>query len=124
MRILAHLAETKNQEFVPIKKIAEQESVPTEYAYKIIRKLNKAEITRSQVGVHGGVVLNKNLQDITLHSVIEIIQGPVCISECVLNPAVCPRNPGCKFFPRWSAIQKELIGLLASTTMADILEGE
>ncbi len=124
MRILAHLAEDTSQEFVPVKKIAEQESVPTEYAYKIIRKLNKAGITRSQVGVHGGVALNKNLRAITLHNVIEIIQGPVCISECVLNPGICPRNPECKFFPRWSAIQKELVGILSSTTMADILEGE
>lgn len=121
MRMLAHLAENQKQGFISISTIAKQQDIPTEYAYKIIRKLSAAKITNSQVGARGGVMLNKDLKSITLHSIVEIIQGPVSISDCVLNPRVCPRNPECKFSPRWSAIQKELINLLEATTLADIL---
>ena len=121
MRMLAHLAENELQDFISVKTIAKEQDVPTDYAYKIIRKLNTAKITKSQVGAHGGVMLNKELKFITLRDVIEAIQGSIYISECVLNSGICSRNPVCKFSPCWAAIQQELMCTLEKTTLADIL---
>jgi Rrf2 family protein len=121
MRMLGHLAENESHDFVSVKTIAKEQDVPVDYAYKIIRKLNAAKITKSQVGAQGGVMLNKELKYITLRDVIEAIQGPIYISECVLNSGICSKNPVCKFSPRWAVIQHELVSMLDKTTLADIL---
>ena len=46
--------------------ICEKESVTAPFAYKILKKLQKAEIVKGYRGVHGGYSLNEGLDELTL----------------------------------------------------------
>jgi Rrf2 family iron-sulfur cluster assembly transcriptional regulator len=58
---------------------------------KILRKLVHSGIIRSFKGVNGGYTLNHQPEHITLLSIIELIDGPICINRCFIEGEVCSR---------------------------------
>lgn len=71
------------------KVIAEQEAIPLRFLLKLLRKLNKANITKSYRGSNGGYALAKEPKDINLRQVIEAIDGPIYVNRCLLDPDAC-----------------------------------
>jgi len=124
MRALVYLAEHQEDNAITVKTIAENSAIPLDYAYKIMRKLGETGITESRLGSQGGFVLKRSPSDITLLDVIEAIQGPVSVSNCVSDPDFCPRHITCKVSPKWAKIQQSMISLLQSTTLASIITDE
>ena len=47
--------------------ICEKEAITAPFAYKILKKLQKAEIVKGYRGVHGGYSLNRGLDELTLY---------------------------------------------------------
>lgn len=124
MRALVYLAEHPDEGAVSVKTLADLGDIPIDYAYKVMRKLSEANITNSYMGAKGGFILGRAPENITLLDVIDAIQGPVCVSNCVINPGVCHRRPTCRVSPRWGRIQKSIMDLLNQTTLANIINGE
>ena len=88
--------------------ICEKESVTAPFAYKILKKLQKAKIVRGYRGVHGGYALNKGLDELTLYDIYAAIDPDMFIIEC-LNP-------------EYSCVQRELESLLKRKTLQQIME--
>ncbi len=53
----------------------------------------------------------------------ETIQGTPAVSECLLGYNACPRQRSCRISARLRDIQRTLVDLLRSTTIADVLRG-
>ena len=73
------------------KQIAESTGVSLRFALKILRKLILADVIQSYKGVNGGYELKKTPEEISLGEIIEIIDGPVAINNCLKNEFVCSR---------------------------------
>ena len=73
------------------KQIAETTGVSLRFALKILRKLILAGIVKSYKGVNGGYELLKPPSEISLGEVIEVIDGPIAINNCLKNEFVCSR---------------------------------
>jgi Rrf2 family iron-sulfur cluster assembly transcriptional regulator len=63
--------------------ISEDAGIPHRFTFKILRKLTHAGITKSIRGKGGGYKLGKELSEITLLDIVEIIDGPVRINKCL-----------------------------------------
>ena len=50
---------------------------------KILAKLVKGKILNTSRGVSGGYVASKELDDISINDIIEIVEGPVAITDCI-----------------------------------------
>ena len=70
--------------------IAAEELVPKKYAYKIIKKLERAGFVKSVRGRSGGYLLLKNLDAFSLLDVIAAVDPDRYISDCIKVDSICP----------------------------------
>ena len=95
---------------------------PTSFLAKIISQLSIAGLLHTSRGARGGVTLAREPKDISLLEVIEAIDGPIQINECVGEEALCTFDEECPLKPVWSEAQNELVKRLRGTNFAQLLE--
>ena len=72
--------------------ICADEKVPKQFAYKILKKLERGKLVRVQRGAHGGYRLWKQLSDITLYDILVSVTESLSINECLTGNSICKRN--------------------------------
>ncbi|MFT7824672.1 MAG: Rrf2 family transcriptional regulator [Sulfurimonas sp.] len=83
-----------------IKEIAENASVPQNFLEQILLELRKKGILNSIKGAHGGYKLARDLKDITLKEVMQILESEAFSCACKTE------NPTLKLF--WSDMINEV----------------
>ncbi len=71
--------------------ISDEAGVTLRFALKILRKLSLADIVGSQQGASGGYYLKRKPSTLSLGEVIEIIDGPLQINDCIDDDYTCTR---------------------------------
>lgn len=97
-------------------KIAEEQHIPPSFLSKIISQLTVAGILQTSRGAQGGVILAREPAAITLLEVIEAVDGPVRLNECVGDDRLCPFESECPVRSVWCEVQSELLNRLRHTT--------
>jgi Rrf2 family protein len=100
--------------------IAEEQRIPPSFLAKIISQLSIAGLLHTSRGARGGVTLAREPGEITLLEVIEAIDGPIQLNECVGNNGACSFDSDCPLRPVWCEAQEELVTRLKGTNFADI----
>jgi Rrf2 family protein len=111
----------KNEERIATSMIAEEQHIPPSFLAKIISQLSIAGLLHTSRGARGGVTLARDPKDITLLEVVEAIDGPIQLNECVENTGACSFSGKCPMRPVWCDAQEELVGRLKVTNFADML---
>jgi Rrf2 family protein len=101
--------------------IAVEQKIPPSFLAKIISQLSIAGLLHTSRGARGGVTLARDPKEITLLEVIEAIDGPIQLNECVGETGVCAFDANCPLRPVWCDAQEELVGRLRGTNFADML---
>ena len=78
---LFELAKNYNMGFIQIKDIASAQNIPQNYLEQLLSLLKKAGLVESMRGSHGGYKLNKPADKIKIIDIIEVLDGPLIISE-------------------------------------------
>ena len=120
VRAVLHLANTGDQR-TATSMIAEAQHIPPSFLAKIISQLSIAGLLHTSRGARGGVTLAREAKDITLLEVVEAIDGPIQLNECVANNGTCTFEDDCPLRPVWCDAQEELVGRLKSTNFADMM---
>lgn len=121
-RIVAHLASNEGK-VVGAPTIARKEQVPERFTLRILRKLNLAGITSAKRGAHGGYMLKKDKEDISLYDVILAIDGPIYINRCLRETdSFCSKNSRdemghCKFHCKLAAVQTNVVKMFKESTI-------
>ena len=104
-----------------VESIAEEQHIPTKYAYKIIKKLDRAGFVRSVRGRGGGYHLLIPLDTFTLADIVKTIDANRYVSECLRNDSECPfktdRETPCNVHRELERIQTIVVGELQSIPM-------
>lgn len=106
--------------------VADAVSVTQRFTLKILGKLVSGGVLFSHKGTSGGYELARPAPEITIRSVIEIIEGPLVISRCLSGDFVC-RHEGssdscnCFFNRVFDEINMTIAEKLDSVTIADSL---
>ncbi|MBN1263867.1 MAG: Rrf2 family transcriptional regulator [Anaerolineales bacterium] len=115
-RAVLHLASMDPNSRAATSAIAAEQGIPPSFLAKIISQLSVAGIVHTSRGARGGVSLSRPPEEITLREVIEAIDGPILLNECVANDHVCPYSDRCPIHDIWSDTQQELIKRLNDAT--------
>ena len=78
---LFELAKNYNMGFIQIKDIASTQNIPQNYLEQLLSILKKAGLVESMRGSQGGYKLNKPANQIKIIDIIEVLDGPLIISE-------------------------------------------
>jgi Rrf2 family protein len=119
VRAVLHLARTGDQR-TPTSSIAEEQKIPPSFLAKIISQLSIAGLLHTSRGARGGVTLAREPQDITLLEVVEAIDGPIQLNECVGDNGTCAFDDDCPLRPVWCDAQEELVKRLKGTNFANM----
>ena len=120
VRAVLYLARMNPNEKATTKEIAEAQDIPSSFLAKIIAQLSIVGLLHTTRGVRGGVTLARSPEEIPLLDVIEAIDGPILVNECVRDNYNCSIK-GCPIRTVWCEAQADLINRLQSTTFASIL---
>jgi Rrf2 family protein len=108
-----------------VAQLCDDEHVPTQYAYKILKKLERAGIVLGHRGPHGGYKLLRSPIELTLlHIVLATEEEPV-LSACLETGFSCPRNTDvhpCSVHKELCKLQKMMVDELNKKTLADVFE--
>jgi Rrf2 family protein len=122
MRAVLHLARLGMEHRAATSHIAEDERIPPSFLAKIVSQLSVAGLLHTSRGARGGVSLARSPEKISLLEVIEAIDGPILLNECVLDAALCAFGDNCPIHPVFCDAQSELVERLEKTTFGQILQ--
>ncbi len=122
IRAMVYLAANYDKESVPTRMLADAEDISYELACKIMQRLNKAKLVKSEMGPKGGFSLNKKPSEITLGDVIKVIQGQIRINRCLARNFKCTLKVDCPVHPRLFKLQENLDSYFNNITLSDILK--
>lgn len=100
--------------------VAKEQSIPPSFLAKIISQLSIAGLLHTSRGARGGVMLARDAGEITLLDVVEAIDGPITLNECVEDAADCVLGSGCALREVWCLAQDELVNRLKGTNFSQI----
>lgn len=79
-------------EQVSTRELAARLKVSEAHLAKVMQRLGRAGLVRSQRGPKGGFALQRNPEDITLLEVYEATEGPLQERRCLLGNPMCSGN--------------------------------
>lgn len=82
LKALVYLYNTKEAIPVSAKKIAEAERIPYKFLEAILNDLKLNKVVKSQRGPQGGYSFAKDPNDISVASIMRIIDGPIALTSC------------------------------------------
>jgi Rrf2 family protein len=121
VRAMIYLTEIGSDRRAATSQIAEVKQIPPSFLAKIVSQLSVAGLLQTSRGARGGVSLAKAPEHITLLDVVEAIDGPILLNECVDNETACSFGETCPMRPVWCDAQKQLVNSLRQTTFASII---
>ncbi|RJP53774.1 MAG: Rrf2 family transcriptional regulator [Anaerolineaceae bacterium] len=101
--------------------IAEEQRIPPSFLAKIVSQLSIAGLLHTSRGARGGVTLARTPKEITLLEVIEAIDGPIQLNECVGDSSSCSFDDDCPLRPVWCDAQEDLVRKLKGTNFSDMV---
>ena len=105
---------------VRLKDIARRQEVSKKYLEQLISRLEATGLLTSIRGAGGGITLARPASDIKLSEILQTLEGPIALVECVDNPERCPRSSSCATRDIWMEMDQRLSDLLESKTLEDL----
>lgn len=121
IKAMVDLAINYGVEPVSIKSISERQNISEYYLEQLFAPLRKADIIKSVRGAQGGYILNREPKDITTAEIMEVLEGPVEISDC-LEENTCSNIDCCATRGFWARIKESIDSVLESTTLQDLVD--
>ena len=122
VRAVLYLSRMGNTQRAATSTVAQEQRIPPSFLAKIISQLSIAGLLHTSRGARGGVTLAREPKDISLLEVVEAIDGPIQLNECVGDDSLCAFDDDCPLRPVWCEAQEELIKRLKGTNFAQLLE--
>ena len=109
LRLVRSLADGERRS---VSQLSDEEQIPKAFAYKIIKKLERAGLVSIARGSEGGCSLNKPTSAISLYDLME--SGYRC--------EWCEKHGSCCFHNHLMVIQEELNDRLKASSLEEILK--
>jgi Rrf2 family cysteine metabolism transcriptional repressor len=130
VRLLIQLGRHGNGHPVSLKAIAEAENLPLAYCERIAALLKKAGLVVSTRGAHGGYVLARPAEEITMDQAVLALEGAIAPMDCFLDDVdgrvQCSHHgesaSACSTKLLWTRVQMGVIRSLQRTTLAELVE--
>ncbi|GKV66770.1 MULTISPECIES: cysteine metabolism transcriptional regulator CymR [Sporosarcina] len=115
LTVIVELGRKYGEGPVPLRKIAEEQSLSEAYLEQLIPPLRNSGLVKSVRGAYGGYKLAKEPSQITAGDVIRLLEGPIQLVEGLDDDHIPQRE-------LWSRIGDAIRGVLDHTTIKDLIE--
>ena len=88
---------------------------------KVLKDLMKADLVKSTRGATGGYTLNGDPEIITIRQIIEAIEGPIALADCVDGHATGCAVQVCGTRGNWDQVNIAMITALDNVKLIDMM---
>ncbi|MBG6131044.1 Rrf2 family protein [Aquimarina sp. EL_43] len=127
LKALTYIAKKRCDDPVLISEIASNENISQKFLESILLTLRKTGFLGSKKGKGGGYYLIKEPKNITMASVIRVLEGPIAMVPCVsLNFYEkcddCPDEDKCAVHSVMIEVRDSTLKVLENKTLADFVK--
>jgi Rrf2 family iron-sulfur cluster assembly transcriptional regulator len=122
LQAVLYLASQKQDGYVSIREISDSLGFSYAFLTKVLQELTRRGLLQSLRGPHGGVVLARPAEEITLAEIVEAIDGPRLFEACILGLPTCGSDQPCLLHERWAPLRGEIEALFGETTIREMVE--
>lgn len=119
------LAAEAGRSLVQVSELAESDQMPIKFLEQIVQALKEAGMVESVRGKFGGYRLAKSASEITIGTVIRLIDGPLapigCVSQTAYEKCTCPDEEHCGLRMLMLDVRNAIAGILDRYTLADVV---
>ena len=102
LRVMIDLAMNDEGRYIPLKDVAERQSISKKYLEIIVKELVKGGMIEGVSGRGGGYRLCRDPGEYTAGEIIELMEGSLSPVMCLTeNAAACPMEDQCLTLPLW-----------------------
>jgi Rrf2 family protein len=120
IRVILALAKRPQGTRLTSAAIREEMLIPAAFLSRIVAELAQADLVQTFPGRTGGLQLARPAAEITLRDVVELMEGPLLLSECMLQERACPFDGACPVRERWHGLQAVMLAELAKTNFSKL----
>ncbi len=102
--------------------IAARQNIPESYLEQLLTTMRRAGFIRSVRGPQGGHALIRDPRRLPVSEVIVALEGAILPIECLEENSACSKGGGCAQREMWQAVREAILGVLESTTIAELAE--
>lgn len=120
-RLVLELAIKFEEGPVYLKDISRSQDISLKYLGQLVIPLKLAGIINSSRGAHGGYFLAKDPETIKLSEIIDILEGPIGIVDCINDNNSCDRYKTCSVRFFWEEVNSNFYRSLEGITLKDMV---
>jgi len=120
VRVMIHLASLPLSSTIRQSELSKATEVSGHFLSKVLQQLVRAGLIRSQRGAGGGYALAIAASSVSLMDVVEAIEGPVRLNQCLEEGPSCDRKVWCPAHRVWAEAQAAVTNVLAGASMAEL----
>lgn len=106
---------------VLLKDIARRQEISLKYLDRILSSLKAAGLVKTLRGAKGGYALNHAPAQITIKQIVEALEGPLVLVECVNEKNFCHRVNSCITRDIWCELGKAMEAVLKTTSLESLV---
>jgi Rrf2 family transcriptional regulator, cysteine metabolism repressor len=131
VRVMVDLARRAGEDPLSLGDIAEENGLPLAYLEHLAARLRKAGLVESKRGAHGGYLLARPAEEISMAEVVEALEGAIAPIECISadpdGTLVCARERDpehdevCPTKLLWTRVRGSIVTTLQDTKLSDLV---
>lgn len=122
LRVMLDLAQHGEHGSIPLKDVAERQSISKKYLEIIVKDLVKGGMVTGISGKGGGYSLTHRPEDYTVGEILELLEGTLAPVACLeKDAAVCPRASECLTLPLWEEYYQMSRDFFFGKKLSDLL---
>jgi Rrf2 family protein len=107
-----------------IRAIAKKQNFSDSYLEQLFSSLKNAGLVKSFRGAHGGYLLARDPDKITVGAIIKALEGPIELADCVSGDDnfKCSKLPECVTRELWKDVQDSINSIIDYRTLKDLIK--
>ncbi|HUW22289.1 MAG TPA: Rrf2 family transcriptional regulator [Candidatus Bathyarchaeia archaeon] len=122
LQLMVHLAKNFGHAPIPLKQVAKEKKLPYRFLSQVASTLKKAGLIETKEGIKGGCFLAKSPEKVTVAEILEVLEGPLELVECLKAEASCPWASGCGQKQMFEKMKGSLKKIIKAHTLEDLIK--
>lgn len=118
--LLVRFAQAPGGTTLTAREMAAATELPLPVVSKMLKSLASADLLASHRGSRGGYQLTRQPEAVSVAEIIEALDGPIALMECVIATGICEQESHCGLRSPWQRINRAVHSTLTQVTLAEL----
>lgn len=108
-------------ELTSAKEVADAVEAPFDAMARVLQQMAQKGILRAEQGAQGGYQITKDLNRVTVHDLVTLLQGPVAIAKCMNKNEPCEIQAHCNIISPIHTLNQRLNDFYRGLSVNELL---